>query len=88
MDVEVAREGVDVAQRSRRAAILATIGPLVILAGVVWAIAQPYRLALLSETRSGVWDHIAQPPLLVLAVGLFFEVAVARPLRRQLEEDR
>ena len=54
------------------------------LGGAVWAIAQPYRLTLLNDTRGGLWDYVAQPPLLVIAVGLFFGLVVARPLVRAL----
>jgi hypothetical protein len=71
-----------------RLTLLSAIGPVTVLAGIVWSIAQPYRLTLLSDTRSGVWDHLAQPPLLVAGVGLLFWFAVARPLARTLRGGR
>ena len=64
------------------------IGPITLLAGIVWAIAQPYRLTLLDAGADGVWDHVAQPPLLVAAVGALFHLTVARPLGRLLEDGR
>lgn len=53
------------------------LGPLTILAGIVWAIAQPYRLVFLRETDRGLWDILGQPPLLVVLVGLLFSLLIA-----------
>ena len=53
------------------------LGPVTILAGVVWAIAQPYRLVFLRDTDKGLWDYLGQPPLLVAFVGLVFAVGIA-----------
>ena len=88
MEIDVARDRVQASTFDWRHTLLAAIGPVTVLAGIVWTIAQPYRLTLLSDTRSGVWDHLAQPPLLVVGVGLFFWVAVARPLSRALRGER
>lgn len=88
MEIDVARDRVHAPTFDWRHTLLAAIGPVTVLAGIVWTIAQPYRLTLLSDTRSGVWDHLAQPPLLVVGVGLFFWVAVARPLSRALRGER
>ena len=74
-------------QRAWRATALSVIAPLTVLAGVVWAIAQPYRLTLLDPAAHGVWDHLAQPPVLVAAVGVLFHLTVARPLGRALDEE-
>jgi hypothetical protein len=71
--------------RAWRTTALSAIGPLTVLAGCVWAVAQPYRLTLLRSGADGVWDHLAQPPLLVVAVGVLVHLAVARPLVRELE---
>lgn len=84
MEIEIARDRVHTRNPTWRHAALAAIGPLTVLAGVVWVVAQPYRLTLLNDDRGGLWDHVAQPPLLVIAVGLFFELGVARPLLRAL----
>ena len=72
---------------SRRARAIALLGPLTILAGFVWAIVQPYRLTLLHPHHQGFWWLVAEPPLLVVAAGLVFSIAVARPLIADLEED-
>ena len=74
------------AYRSPRARVLSALGPLTVLAGLVWAIAQPYRLTLLHPRHQGVWWLIAEPPLLVAAAGLVFAFAVARPLLADLEK--
>jgi hypothetical protein len=76
-----------VGQTGWRMVALSAIGPLTALAGVVWAIAQPYRVTLLDPGAYGAWDHVAQPPLLVILVGLFVHYAVARPLARTLEHE-
>lgn len=62
-----------------RARVLAveSLGPLTILAAVVWAIAQPYRLVFLRDTDKGLWDYLGQPPLLVAFVGLVFAIGIA-----------
>ena len=85
MEIEAAGTLERVEHRAWRAIALSAIGPLTVLAGIVWAVAQPYRLTLLESEDSGVWDHLAQPPLLVAAVGVLFHVAVARPLARAVE---
>ena len=73
--------------RSGRARAIALLGPLTILAGFVWAVVQPYRLTLLHPHHQGFWWLVAEPPLLVVAAGLLFWIAVARPLIADLEED-
>jgi hypothetical protein len=66
-----------VARRTLRMAAIEAIGPLTMLAGVIWAIAQPYRLALLHPHDKGFYDWLVQPPLLVVLVGVFFAGAIA-----------
>lgn len=68
-------------------AALSALGPLTILTGVVWGVAQPYRLTFLDPAAHGAWDHVAQPPVLVALVGLLFHLLVARPLVRTLERE-
>ena len=65
------------ARRPLRVLVIDAIGPLTMLAGVIWAIAQPYRLAILHPHGKGFYDWIAQPPLLVVAVGVFFAAVIA-----------
>jgi hypothetical protein len=63
------------------------IGPLTIVAGVVWAIAQPYRVAFIYRDGKGLYDYFFQPPLLVVAAGVVFALLVAPSLARDLEDD-
>ncbi|HTR32620.1 MAG TPA: hypothetical protein VMH47_01965 [Gaiellaceae bacterium] len=62
------------------------LGPAVAAAGVVWAIVQPYRITLLHPRGQGFWWLLAEPPLLVVLVGVLFSVVVARPLLADLED--
>ena len=85
MEIEVADSFERASRTAWRTVALSAIGPLTILSGVVWAVAQPYRLTLLDPRVHGAWDHIAQPPLLVAAIGVLFHLVVARPLMQTLE---
>jgi len=73
----------------RRARVLAVeaIGPLTVVAGIVWAIVQPYRVAFLYPEGKGLYDFLAQPPLLVVAVGLAFGLFVAPGLAADLGDE-
>jgi hypothetical protein len=59
-----------------------------VLAGFGWAIVQPYRLTLLHPRHQGFWWLAVEPPLLVMAAGLFFSFVIARPLIEDLEGAR
>lgn len=87
MEIELARERVHSRQQDWRATAVALIGRLTVLAGFVWAVTQPYRLTFVDGQGHDLWDHLAQSPLLVVAVGVLFELAVARPLVRELRGD-
>ena len=65
------------ARRSARVLGVESLGPLTALAGFVWAIAQPYRLAFVEPAGKGLYDWLIQPPLLVIVVGLVFALGVA-----------
>jgi hypothetical protein len=69
-----------------RARILALLGPLTVLGGLLWAFAQPYRITLLHPRGQGFWWLLIEPPLLVIGVGLLFSYAIARPLIADIEE--
>src|SRR5439155_24132258 len=69
---------------SRRTAAIAAIGPLIVLAGVLWALAQVDRLPLLDPDGRGFWSLAVEPPLLVLMAGLFFHRFIALGLIRDL----
>ena len=68
-----------------RARAVSLIGPLTIVAGIVWAILQPYRITLLHPRGQGFWFLFVQPPLFVIAAGVVFALLVARPLIADLE---
>ena len=75
-----------VAYRSSRARAVSLLGPLTVVGGLLWAIVQPYRLTILHPLHQGFWWLAIEPPLLVAAAGVFFSVAIARPLIADLEE--
>jgi hypothetical protein len=77
-----------VGYRSSRARAIGLLGPLTVVGGIVWAIVQPWRLTLLHPHHQGFWWLAVEPPLLVVAAGIFFSVAIARPLVSDLEEHR
>jgi hypothetical protein len=75
-------------QRTARARLITMLGPLTALAGAIWAIAQPYRLTLLHPHGQSFWWLVVEPPLLVIAVGLFFYFAIVPGLLEDLEDAR
>jgi hypothetical protein len=75
-----------IARRPPRELAIESLGPLTMLAGVVWAIAQPYRIAFLDPDGKGFYDFVAQPPLLVVFVGLVFALGIAPGLLDDLRE--
>jgi hypothetical protein len=72
--------------RTLRIRAVATLGPLTILSGIVWALAQPYRVTLLHPHGQGFWWLFVEPPLLVIAVGLFFHLVVLPGLLEDIED--
>jgi hypothetical protein len=73
-------------QRTARARLVSALGPVTALAGVIWAIVQPYRLTILHPHGQGFWWLFVEPPLLVIAVGLLFSFAVVPGLLADMEE--
>jgi hypothetical protein len=73
-------------RRPPRELAIESLGLLTMLAGVVWAIAQPYRIAFLDPDGKGFYDFLAQPPLLVFVVGLVFAFVIAPGLLEDLRE--
>ena len=57
------------------------------IAGVVWAVAQPYRIVFLDPDGKGLYDFLFQPPLLVVVVGLAYAVGIAQGLVEDLEAE-
>ena len=73
------------ARRSPRMWAISALGPLTMLAGVVWTIAQPYRLTLLHPHGQGFWWLVIEPPLLVVVAGVAFAALVAPGLLEDIE---
>jgi hypothetical protein len=66
---------------------VSAIGPLTALAGIAWAVAQPYRITLLHPRGQGFWWLAVEPPLLVVLVGVLFSLLVVPSLVEDLEEE-
>jgi hypothetical protein len=66
---------------------VSAIGPLTVLAGFLWAIAQPYRITLLHPRGQGFWWLAVEPPLLVVLVGVLFSLVVAPGLLEDLQKE-
>jgi hypothetical protein len=73
-------------RRTIRSAAINLIGPATMLAGVVWAFLQPYRLTILHPQGHGFWWLFSEPPLYVVLVGLGFALFVAPGLLEDLDE--
>lgn len=87
MDAELVREGARAGTRhSRRDTAISSLGPLTALAGLAWALAQPYRITLLDPDKHGFWYLVVQPPLLVILVGAIFHFWVVPGLAADLAE--
>jgi len=72
-------------RRPWRALAVQLLGPVTVLGGVVWAVAQPYRIVLLDRAGQGIYDYLFQPPLLVVLVGFAFTFLIAPGLVEDLE---
>ena len=59
---------------------------LAALAGLIWALAQPYRITLLDPDGQSFWYLAIQPPLLVMLAGAVFHFWVVPGLLADLEE--
>jgi hypothetical protein len=77
-----------VARRTPRMVAIEALGPLTMLGGVVWAIAQPYRVALFYPAGKGLYDWLVEPPLLVVAVGLLFAAVIVPGIIDDLRSER
>jgi hypothetical protein len=74
------------ARRSGRTRAVSAIGPLTVLAGLLWAVAQPYRVTVLHPRGQGFWWLAVEPPLLVMLVGILFGLLIAPGLLADLQE--
>jgi hypothetical protein len=86
MSTQIASERAAPLRRSVRVRLVSVLGPLTVLAGLTWAIFQPYRVTLLHPHGQGFWWLAVEPPLLVVAVGAVFALFVAPGLIDDLEE--
>ena len=73
------------ARKGARVVAVEALGPLTVLGGMVWALAQPYRVTFFYPDGKGLWDWLVQPPLLVMVAGLAFALLVAPGVVEDLE---
>ena len=91
MDAELVRERAKALARtrtrqSRRHTAVSALGPLTALAGLIWALIQPYRITMLDPDGHSFWYLAVQPPLLVMLAGAVFHFWVVPGLLADLEE--
>ena len=89
MDAELVHEGAEARARirqSRRHTAVSALGPLTALAGLAWALIQPYRITMLDPDGRSFWYLVVQPPLLVILVGAVFHFWVVPGLLADLED--
>jgi cytochrome bd-type quinol oxidase subunit 2 len=87
MNAEIATELRERARRSARALAVSALGPVTVVAGLLWAVVQPYRLTLLHPRGESFWWLAVEPPLLVVLVGVLFALVVAPGIAEDLEEE-
>jgi hypothetical protein len=85
MSTQLVHEQAAVRRRSARARLIAALGPATMLAGVLWAFLQPYRITLLHPHGHGFWWLAVEPPLLVILAGVVFALLVAPGVIEDLE---
>jgi len=85
MSTQLLSERAALRRRSKRARAVASLGPATMLAGVVWAFLQPYRVTLLHPHGQGFWWLAIEPPLLVVLAGVVFAFLVAPSVIDDLE---
>lgn len=86
MNAELASELRTRARRSLRARAVTAIGPVTAVGGLVWAVAQPYRVTLLHPRGQGFWWLFVEPPLWVILVGVLFTFGVLPGLLEDMED--
>ena len=82
------RQPVDEPRTARtgfRVVAVEALGPLTALGGIVWALAQPYRVTFFYPDGKDLWAWLVQPPLLVVVAGLAFALLVAPGVVEDLE---
>ena len=88
MSAELAHEHVRARPRvaSLRPKLVLGIGWTAVVAGVLWAVVQPWRLTILHPFHQGFWWLLSEPPLYVVVAGLLFRFVLAPPLLHDLEQ--
>jgi hypothetical protein len=86
VNAELATELEAPLRRTARARAVGLLGPVTALAGLAWALLQPYRITLLDPSGEGFWWLVVEPPLLVIAVGLVFHFVVLPGLLVDLDD--
>jgi hypothetical protein len=76
-----------VRHRQRRVLAVLLLGPATMIGGLVWAVAQPYRITFLHREDKGFYDYLVQPPLLVVLVGVLYMLLIAPGLAEDLERE-
>jgi hypothetical protein len=90
MDAELVRQRAEAKAKARarhswRHTAVSALGPLTALAGLVWALIQPYRITMLDPGGHSFWYLAVQPPLLVMLAGAVFHFWVVPGLLADLE---
>ena len=74
-------------RRTARALAVSLVGPATAAGGILWALAQPYRITLLDPYGQGFWNLVVEPPILVVLVGVLFQLLLLPTLLADLEDD-
>jgi hypothetical protein len=85
MSTQFVSERAAVRSRTARAWMITALGPATMLAGVVWAFLQPYRVTLLHPDGQSFWWLAIEPPILVVLAGIVFAFLVAPGVIEDLE---
>lgn len=87
MDAELVQQGAQARTRhAPRHTAVSALGPLTALAGLIWALLQPYRITILDPDTHGFWYLAVQPPLLVILAGAIFHFWIVPGLLADLEQ--
>jgi hypothetical protein len=71
-----------------RARAVLALGPAAALAGIVWALVQPWRLTVLHPHGQGIWWLLGEAPLYVVLVGVLFRLLLAPGIVEDLQQAR
>ena len=91
MSAEIAHQALQqrTVERSLRARIVLALGPVTMIGGLAWAVAQPYRLTFLHPHGQGFWWLVGgEAPLYVVLTGLVFWRVVAQPIAEDVDAAR